>query len=339
MSMDREKIFVVVPVYNVEPYLERCVDSILNQTYDNFELVLVDDGSPDNCPAICDRYAAEYENITVIHQENGGLSAARNTGIDYAFKNGNSEQDWISFIDSDDFVHPKYMEYLYRAAKEAGVEVSSCAYIRTDTSNISDKDMPFAYTAFSPEEFWHKDRTNATIAWGKLYRLNNFLKKRYPVGKIHEDEFTTYRIIFTQAKIAFIPLRLYNYYSNTIGITQSQWSPKRLQQLDALEAQVNYFRDKNFHIACTESIAHLLQHGIKHVMYIKHLSPKYNHLLKDVKARRNRAFWLYVKEVGFRKAVSYWYEVRIKTPLKRVLGKESVLSFLKRKIKKKLHMK
>lgn len=333
-----DKIFVVVPVYKVEAYLERCVDSILNQTYQNFELVLVDDGSPDNCPAICDRYAAEYENITVIHQENGGLSAARNAGIDFAFQNGNSEQDWLTFIDSDDFVHPKYLEYLYRAAKEAGTEISSCSYMRTDTSEISNPVTDLTYTILSPEEFWQKDRTNALIAPAKLFKLSLLRNIRFPTGKLHEDEFTTYQILFQRDTMACLAIPLYYYYFNAASITHSQWHPRRLDGLDALEAQVRYFQQHNFPLACKVSAAHLLQHSIKHVMYIKNLSPKYNYLLRDVRARRRRAFRLYAREAGIKKAISYWYEVQIKTPAKRVLGSESVFSFIKRKIKKKIRL-
>ena len=105
-------ISVIVPVYKVEKYLSRCIDSILAQTYTDFELILVDDGSPDNCGKICDGYA-EKDNRVVIHQGNGGISAARNAGIDWAFENSDSE--WIAFIDSDDWVHPLYLECLYNA--------------------------------------------------------------------------------------------------------------------------------------------------------------------------------------------------------------------------------
>ena len=110
------QISVIVPIYKVEQYLERCVDSILNQTFTDFELVLVDDGSPDNCGAICDEYAKKNERIVVIHKENGGLSDARNAGIEWALNNSGSE--WITFIDSDDWVHIDYLEYLYNSAKK-----------------------------------------------------------------------------------------------------------------------------------------------------------------------------------------------------------------------------
>ena len=120
-------ISIIVPVYKVEKYIHRCVDSILAQTFTDFELILVDDGSPDNCGIICDEYALKDNRIHVIHKENGGLSDARNAGIDWAFENSNSE--WITFIDSDDWVHPKCLEALVRAAQIYGTEIAICNYI------------------------------------------------------------------------------------------------------------------------------------------------------------------------------------------------------------------
>ena len=118
-------ISVVVPVYKVEHYLHRCVDSILNQSYSDFELILVDDGSPDNCGMICDEYAAKDARIHVIHQQNGGLSAARNTGIDWLCENSDSK--WLTFIDSDDWIHKDYLKILLEQAIKSGSRVSATA--------------------------------------------------------------------------------------------------------------------------------------------------------------------------------------------------------------------
>ena len=111
MSTGQDKISVIVPIYNVEPYLRRCIDSILAQTHVNFELILVDDGSPDHCGEICDEYAMHDDRIVVIHQKNCGVAAARNAGIDWTFANSDSE--WLTFVDSDDYIHPEYLERLY----------------------------------------------------------------------------------------------------------------------------------------------------------------------------------------------------------------------------------
>ncbi|MBR2317955.1 MAG: glycosyltransferase family 2 protein, partial [Spirochaetales bacterium] len=188
------KISVIVPVYNVESYLKRCVDSILGQTYSDFELILVDDGSPDNCPQICNEYAEKDSRIRVIHQLNGGLSAARNAGIDWVFQNSDSE--WFSFIDSDDYVHPRYLEVLLNAAESTGCDVSIGSYIEFSGDSVKSENEIAVPKKYKPEDFYVQYSVETTIACGKLYRRRYFETIRYPVGKIHEDEFTTYKILF-----------------------------------------------------------------------------------------------------------------------------------------------
>ena len=123
------KISIVVPVYKVEKYLQRCVASLLEQSFTSFDLILVDDGSPDLCGKICDQYAEKDNRIHVIHQKNGGLSAARNSGIDWSISN--SDSGWITFVDSDDWVDPQYLECLYNAVKLYKTNISICAYKET----------------------------------------------------------------------------------------------------------------------------------------------------------------------------------------------------------------
>lgn len=234
-------ISVIVPVYKVEPYLDRCVKSILAQTYTDFELILVDDGSPDNCPAMCDAWAEKDSRIVVIHQANGGLSAARNAGIDWAFQH--SDSVWLTFIDSDDWVHPQCLAKLLDAAEQNGVAVSVCGYAET-TGEEPAVDTETTATLWTPKDFFVKQNTNAVIACGKLYRKDRFAEIRYPVGKIHEDEFVTYKILFTASKIAYIEAPLYAYYQNPNSITHSRWSEKRLDVLEALEERVRFFEER-----------------------------------------------------------------------------------------------
>ena len=178
-------ITIIVPVYKVEPYLRRCVDSILAQTFTDFELILVDDGSPDNCGAICDEYAAQDSRIHVIHQENGGLSAARNAGIDWAF--ANSDSQWLAFVDSDDWVHPNYLAYLYRAVSEDGTKVSACGYREVLDSNEIIETEDYCSRVLLWEEFLLNHGLKATLAWNKLYSKDLFHELRYPDGKLYED--------------------------------------------------------------------------------------------------------------------------------------------------------
>lgn len=236
------QIGVIVPVYKVEKYIKRCVDSILAQTFTDFEVILVDDGSPDNCGAICDEYAKKDSRVAVIHQENGGLSAARNAGVDWVFANSNSQ--WLTFIDSDDWVHPKYLEVMFNAVQKTGTSFSICKFERTDGENplVDEKDLNVK--VWDTESFYCEDNVTATVAWGKLYRKECFQKIRYPVGKIHEDEFTTYKIFFENKSVAVIDQPMYAYFSNSEGIMGQRWSEKKLHLLEALDERIKWFQNR-----------------------------------------------------------------------------------------------
>ena len=238
------KISVIVPIYKVEKYIHRCIDSVRNQTFRDFELILVDDGSPDNCGAICDEYAAKDSRIVVIHQENGGLSAARNAGIDWAFANSDSE--WLTFIDSDDWVHQEYLRLLLDAAVTHNVPISICGYAQTEGTAPEYNPQDHVSARWNPEDFYVNHNVNAIVAWGKLYRKEYFAEVRYPVGRIHEDELTTHKLLFRAEKIAVTTAPLYAYFQNPEGITKSQWTPKRLDAVYGLNSQRLFFREQGF---------------------------------------------------------------------------------------------
>ena len=206
------QISVIVPVYNVEPYLRRCVDSILAQSFTNFELILVDDGSPDNCGTICDEYAAKDDRIHVIHQKNGGLSAARNAGIDWAY--ANSDSRWISFIDSDDWVHTQYLELLLDACIKNHTEISSCGIKKIENEQV--EDYPLISTnsdVLAPETlFTDRGRWIQAYSCGKLYRKKLWNNVQFPVGRNWEDTVTTYKVLFAVKKVSCIEAELYYFY-------------------------------------------------------------------------------------------------------------------------------
>lgn len=232
-------ISVIVPVYKVEPFLRRCVDSILCQSYPDFDLILVDDGSPDSCGAICDEYAAKDSRIHVIHQKNGGLSAARNTGIDWSFANSSSR--WLAFVDSDDWIHPEYLKTLFTTAEETLCKISVCGFFRTSGEPFSEE-QDLSVQCMSADDYYcgsiHEGLT--AVAWNKLYHKSLFKQLRYPIGKLHEDEFTTYQAIYAAGKIAVTPMRLYAYYQNPDGIMRSRWNPRRMHMLEAFEQQIAF---------------------------------------------------------------------------------------------------
>lgn len=238
-------ISVIVPVYKVEPYLHRCVSSILGQTYDDFELILVDDGSPDRCGELCEELAKTDARIHVIHQKNGGLSAARNTGIDWAFENSDSQ--WLAFVDSDDWVDKTYLEQLFRAVKETGCRLSVCGLYKT-AGETAEPSPDYACTVMAGEDYYcSKDIHGGitAVAWNKLYHKSLFQTRRYPTGKLHEDEFTTYRLVYEAGQVAVIPWALYAYFQNDAGIMRSSWSPKRMHVLEAVEQQIEFAKAEN----------------------------------------------------------------------------------------------
>lgn len=232
------RISVIVPVYQVEAYLDRCVRSILGQSFRDFELILVDDGSPDGCGALCDGYAREDRRVRVIHQKNGGLSAARNAGIDLALE---GDAQWLTFIDSDDWVHREMLGAMLSAAGSLDTKISVCAYGETAGEDPW-TGAPLEAEAWEPEPFYRQHFILATIACAKLYQRSLFEGLRYPLGKLHEDEFVTYRLLFTQEKLAVIFAPLYAYYQNDSGITKTNWTPRRLDAWEAYDQQIAFFR-------------------------------------------------------------------------------------------------
>ena len=234
-------ISVVVPVYKVEAYLSRCVDSILKQTFADFELILVNDGSPDQCGEMCDAYAEQDARVHVIHQENRGLSAARNAGIDWVF--AHSDSQWLTFVDSDDWVQPVYLDALLSGALTCDVDIAIGRYTLTDGEPIPPVEA-WTSVRHRTDEYYMNNVVNATVAWGKLYKRECFRDVRFPVGKIHEDEFITYRLLFRCRYVAVIEQPLYAYFQNQEGITKSSWTPARIVKQEGLEGQIAFFEAK-----------------------------------------------------------------------------------------------
>lgn len=240
-------ISVIVPVYKVEQYLDRCVDSVLAQTYENTEILLVDDGSPDHCPRMCEEYAKKYSNIRVFHQENSGLSGARNTGID------NAKGEYLAFIDSDDVWSPYFLESLYRALIEHDADLSQCRWEYMHGDHIKEAYDPDAkWECFTGREMlgnlYIQTGAYYVVAWNKLYKKELFKEIRYPGGRIHEDEATTYKLFDLAEKCVFVDNALYGYFVGSEGtsITRNGFSLKKLDWRWANQERVNYFVEKNY---------------------------------------------------------------------------------------------
>lgn len=268
-------VSVIVPIYMVEPYLKRAVDSIRNQTYQNLEIILVDDGSKDQCGRICDDYAKADNRIVVIHKENGGLSDARNAGLDIA------RGEYIMFVDSDDYIAPDCVETLLGCLKEHDADVSMCSYAVTDSTEFDES--IFAAGRNNEKEKkqskeWkiktdnhksdgheydgsveicdrrkllsnlydanHRDATYFIVSWNKIYKASLWDGIRFPKGKIHEDEATTYKIYDRARKGVYLHRPLYGYFTAPDSITRARFNIKRLQWMDALDDRIAYFENK-----------------------------------------------------------------------------------------------
>lgn len=228
-------ISVIVPVYKVEQYITRCIDSILAQTFSDFELILVDDGSPDRCGIICEEYAAKDKRIHVIHRENGGLSAARNTGLDWVFDN--SDNQWIAFVDSDDWIHPQYLELLYNAVINEATLIGICRFVKVSSANGVDYALlnPQTMVIDSIEAYTHGGKGIYAYTWDKLYKKELWKDVRFPVGRNWEDTVTTYKTVLSVQKIVFVDANLYFYFINENGIVQQDWTPKKMDHLWAIK--------------------------------------------------------------------------------------------------------
>ena len=235
-------ISVIIPVYKVEKYLCRCVDSVLEQTYTNMEIILVDDGSPDNCPVMCDEYARQDSRVKVIHQENAGLSGARNAGIDMA------QGQWLAFVDSDDYLAADFLERLYQACVDTGSSLSVCRweYVRGETIPEHGTGETRVYTGREMlANLYVPDGAYFVVAWNKLYRKELFEDIRYPLGRIHEDEATTYRIYDKVKKAAYVDRSLYGYFVTPVSITRG-FNPKRRDWVTAVAERLDFFEQKGY---------------------------------------------------------------------------------------------
>lgn len=246
-------ISVIIPIYGVEKYLKRAVDSVLGQTYRNLDIILVDDGSPDGCGKICDAYAAKEARVRVVHKENGGLSDARNAGLRIA------GGDYIAFLDSDDYYAPRFIEILYEQICRHDADVAVCTYEVTEALGPeSGPDFASYCKSYDAGELQAvcydrsqmllnqydalcQDATYFIVAWNKLYKASLWKGITFPVGKIHEDEATIYKVFDRIKKGVYLRMPLYAYFSMPGSITREKFSLKRLDWMDALDDRIAYF--------------------------------------------------------------------------------------------------
>nr|WP_302419305.1 glycosyltransferase [uncultured Romboutsia sp.] len=232
-------ISVIVPVYNVDNYLRKCIDSLIVQTLKDIEIILVNDGSTDESIDICEEYKLKDNRIKVIHKENGGLSDARNKGIDIA------KGKYISFVDSDDWINPQMLEKLYILASKYEADIVQGDYIKAYDEDIIVNNMSENIIKYNAEqildELYSGNYTKNIVVWNKIYKRELFNDIRFPKGKLHEDEFTTYKILHKANLIIDSNIPIYYYRQREGSIMNSDFNIKRLDLLEALKERKEYF--------------------------------------------------------------------------------------------------
>lgn len=256
--MNNELISIIVPVYNVEKYLHRCINSIVQQTYKNLEIILIDDGSKDNCYEICMFYKEKDKRIKVIHQQNGGLSAARNTGLE------NATGKYISFIDSDDWVHPDFIWNLYYTMKNTNSQIVECLALSTTEYIIDEKSIELdciekkefdgaeCFTEFIKGNFFRQ------TVWNKLYKKEILEKLVFEVGKIHEDEFWTYQVFEKAKHVSLLNFKGYYYFQREDSIMGGKFSQKNMDGFEAKYNRLEFVKKNHRELLQIELINFLL---------------------------------------------------------------------------------
>lgn len=237
---------VIVPVYNVSKYLEKCVASIISQTYSNLEIILVDDGSTDGSGELCDELSKKDKRILVIHKRNGGLSSARNAGLEIA------KGDFIGFVDSDDWIEPTMYEEMHALMVNENCDLVECAVnlvndYGTKTVKETPSEVISGKTALSHhlDEFIGYSMPRPAV-WSKLYRRSFWIENRFPEGQIHEDYFLTCKSLYEAKTVGLVHKGLYNHLvSNPTSIMNSKFGRKDLYKVNQYKYRVDYLLEKN----------------------------------------------------------------------------------------------
>lgn len=234
------KVSIIVPVYKVEDYIHRCMNSLLSQNFSSYEIILVDDGSPDNCGVICDNYAKQNNHVKVIHKSNGGLSSARNAGLLEA------HGDYVFFVDSDDWISSDAISTLYSIASKSNADIVSGSYvIAKDERKIRDsKNNVTVYSRDQAMEFYLKTGMSNIIseypAWSKLYKRNLFDDIQFPQGQLYEDVATVFKLIKKSSIYAKTEKVIYYYFRNSSSITHNKF---KVADLDAIKVGKQLVRE------------------------------------------------------------------------------------------------
>ena len=245
---NRPIISIIVPIYNVESYLERCIESILNQSFKEFELILVNDGSTDSCKDICNEYKKRDSRIVVVNKKNEGVSSARNLGLDLA------KGEYIGFIDPDDFINKDMYKILFDTIQANNSDMVICDYYKVNEDDIN----KFRNLKCNCENIKIKNLNNLEsidnlfltgekfiFAWNKLYKRDLFSDLRYEQGRRYEDEYLAHRILYKCKKVSVIEVKMYYYVQRKGSIVNSPFTVRKFDKVYAIKDRVDFLREKN----------------------------------------------------------------------------------------------
>lgn len=291
------KLGIIVPVYNSESFLRRCLDNILNQTFTDFECVLIDDGSSDGSKEICQEYEKKDKRIHTLSQEQKGVSSARNKGLEFMFANFHCK--YIGFVDSDDWVHPQMYEILYKLLKKYDANMSVCSYkdVTNENEGVSEnlieralRNSKVIYQEEALESLFTTGNDMFGLVMPKLYKSNLFKNRRFKEGVIYEDVRSCYQVLYEAKKIAMTTCKLYNYYYNPSSITKSKYTKKRLDIIPAMEEQISFFSECGY--------TKVYELGVRKYLYLLSYHGKLAHenlgdveIDKMIKGRLRKLFW------------------------------------------------
>lgn len=263
--MDIKSVSIIIPVYNEEVYLKRCLSSVVSQTYSKLEIILVDDGSTDGSPDICDHFARQDSRICVIHQNNQGLSAARNAGLDLA------SSDYIQFVDGNDWILPTMTEELMAVLQEDSSDVSQCSFYMVseqpenemlhfdfdaDENNLQDRRI---YSGDDLHLQLTRNHMHTVVQWNKLFKRKVLDGLRFPVGKLHEDEFIIHRELAQMKAMSCLNRKLYVYMQNPKSITHQRSLKNHLHICEAYLDRTQFYVEKKIYSAAAVAYTMLLR--------------------------------------------------------------------------------
>lgn len=287
MSDNKPLISVIVPVYNVEEYLDKCMESIVNQTYSNLEILMIDDGSPDGCPEKCDKWAEKDSRIKVIHKENGGLSSARNAGLD------NCHGDYVGFIDSDDWIDLKFFETLYNNIEQEDADISVVGVWKVYEHGKMSQTEKFSRKVFVGDEALHNflyfKNNLAGGVTDKIFRTELFKGVRFPLGLIAEDRYVHAVIYSKITKLVFDPVPMYYYLTRENSICNAELNSHTFDRIQVTKMVCDYLNDIGY--SDKKAIEYFKMKGYHDILYkLLTINAPYKYI-REYKKNTRKYFW------------------------------------------------